>query len=103
MLPRVRDPHRGSPRPIPPHPGLGADAVPVSRRVDDPRRLPPRELVVTAAVVVVMVLMGALAIACALRATPASTDPNDLAPHDRLTGDPIDDDDPDLPYGMAGN
>ena len=53
----------------------------------------------TLLVLLIMLGMGALAIACALRATPDErlTDPNTLAPHDA-----IDADDPELPYGWSG-
>lgn len=46
------------------------------------------------------VLMGGVAVAACLLRPPKRPDPNVLAPHDRL--DPIDNDDPDLPYGWSG-
>ena len=55
------------------------------------------------ACILTAVIMGAHAILATLTGTPELRDPNVLAPHDRLTGDPITDDDPDLPYGQAGS
>lgn len=55
---------------------------------------------VLAVVMVLGSLMGAVAVAVVLLRPPKPLDPNVLAPHDRL--DPIDGDDPDLPYGWSG-
>lgn len=51
------------------------------------------------AVAVVGIVAGLVAVFAALVRTPEVRDPNVLAPHDALTGDPITDDDPELPYG----
>ena len=58
--------------------------------------------VAAVACILTAVIMGAHAILAALTGTPELRDPNVLAPHDALP-DPIDRDDPDLPYGQAGS
>lgn len=50
---------------------------------------------------VAVIVLGLVAVACALLRRPVVADPNELAPWDRLT-DPLEGDDPDLPYGAWG-